>query len=95
MLTYSQEAIDKLVDIIYEKIKERFEKDLNEANVEFSRDGIITAVSDDGSLACVDVGFNILENIPNRSGGDLAEKDKVRVYYDRNTMKNAYIGFKF
>lgn len=104
MLSYSQESVDKLVDIIYEKIKERFEKELNDTNVEFSRDGIVTSVANEKNednvviktlTATVDVGFGILENIQNKSGEILSNGNKVRVFYDRNTMKNAYIGVKF
>lgn len=99
MLNYSQEAIDELVDIIYKKIKEKFEKELNEANVEFSRDGVVKSINEDGSIASVDIGDNVLENIPNKTGQVLTTDDinkgKVRIYYDRHTMKNAYIGMKY
>ncbi len=109
MLSYSQESIDKLVDIIYNKIKERFEKELNDTNVEFYRDGIVTSVVNETVVnetdannvvtktltATVDVGFDSLENIQNKSGEILVIGSKVRVFYDRNTMKNAYIGVKF
>ena len=100
MLKYSQEAIDELVQVIYEKIKEKFDKELNELNVEFSKSGIVVTRKNNSDStktlsASVDLGFVILEDVSNSSGELLKKGDKVRVFYDKRTMKNAYIGVKF
>ena len=100
MLKYSQEAIDELVQVIYEKIKKKFDEELNEANVEFSKSGIVVTPknNNDGTKtlsASVDLGFVTLEDVSNSSGELLKKDDKVRVFYDKRTMKNAYIGVKF
>ena len=70
------------------------------SNTEHYYNGVVTDVSDDGSLASVNIGDIELENIPNKSGEILSTETTdshasfVRVYTTTNTMTDAYIGRK-
>ena len=72
------------------------------SNTERYYNGIVTEISEDGTLATVDIGDMVLEGIPNKSGEELFIADKttgshasfVRVYTTTNTMTDAYIGIK-
>lgn len=91
--------LNELVDVIYKRIEEKFSKQLNDANVEFTYDGIIlSTVSDsDGNTthANVELPFCTLTELPNLCGCNLTVGDKVKIFYKKSNMSNAYIGAKF
>lgn len=96
--------IDELVDVIYQRIEEKFNKQLNAANVEFSYEGIvknpINITDSNGNVisttsADVELAFNTLTSLPNLSGSILIDGDKVKIFYNKSNMSNAYIGVKF
>ena len=96
--------IDELVDIIYQRIEEKFSKQLNSANVEFSYEGIVRNPinTQDGNgnvtattFADVELVFNTLTSLPNLSGSILSNGDKVKIFYNKSNMSGAYIGVKF
>ena len=96
--------LNELVDIIYQRIEEKFSKQLNAANVEFSYEGIVRnpVNTDDGNgnvvattSADVELVFNTLTSLPNLSGSILADGDKVKIFYNKSNMSGAYIGVKF
>ena len=70
------------------------------SNTERYYNGVVTSINEDGSLATVNIGDIVLENIPNKSGETLFVKTAdshasfVRVYTTTNTMTDAYIGRK-
>lgn len=96
--------LNELVDIIYQRVEEKFNKKLNSSNIEFSYEGIvknpINTEDDDGNVtattsADVELAINTLLSLPNLSGSILNEGDKVKVFYSKSNIGNAYIGVKF
>lgn len=104
MSNINSSLLDELVDIIYQRIEEKFNKQLNSANVEFSYEGIVRnpvqTTDSSGNVigttsADVELAFNTLTSLPNLSGSILAEGNKVKIFYNKSNMSNAYIGVKF
>lgn len=96
--------LNELVDVIYQRIEEKFSKQLNQANVEFSYEGVVrnpVNVTDSNSnvvattSADVELAFNTLTSLSNLSGSILADGDKVKIFYNKSNMSGAYIGVKF
>ena len=96
--------LDELVDVIYQRIEEKFSKQLNSANVEFSYEGVVrnpVQVKDSNdnitstTSADVELAFNTLTSLPNLSGSILADGNKVKIFYNKSNMSGAYIGVKF
>lgn len=95
--------LDELVDIIYQRVEEKFSKQLNLANVEFSYEGVVRnpVNTQDGNgntittSADVELAFNTLTALPNLSGNILSNGDKVKIFYNKSNMSGAYIGRKF
>lgn len=90
MVNISNEILDDFRNIIDNIIEERFELFVSKANIEFFYDGVVTATS--GTNAKVDLGFQITEFIPNRTGETLNVGNKVRVYSGKSTLVGAFIG---
>lgn len=88
------DLIKQVVDAILERIYETSRKQINNTNIELTSQGIITALSDDGNSATVDVGFTTTEYLPNYSGSTLAVGSVVKIYYDKPDMRDAYIGVR-
>ena len=103
-MSHNKHIKPELVDIIYQRIEEKFSKQLNSANVEFSYEGIVrnpVQVKDSNdnitgtTSADVELAFNTLSSLPNLSGSTLYDGNKVKIFYDKSNMSNAYIGVKF
>lgn len=103
-MNIDSKLLDELVDIIYQRIEEKFSKQLNSANVEFSYEGIVRnpvqTTDSSGNVtgttsADVELAFNTLSSLPNLSGSTLYDGNKVKIFYDKSNMSNAYIGVKF
>lgn len=90
MANVNNEVLDDFRNIINNIIKEQFEIFISKANIEFFYDGVVTAIS--GTNAKVDLGFQITEFIPNRTGETLNVGNKVRVYSGKSTLVGAFIG---
>ncbi len=84
-------VLDELIDVIYQRIEQKFAKQLNTSNVEYAYSGIVLGV-DDAGLVNVDIGLSTTGYIPNRSGETLKKGDTVKVFTDRTNMVGAYIG---
>lgn len=95
----NESVINELVDVIYERIEQKFAKQLNTSNVEFCKYGIIKEINTSNNTANVEINFSESGFIPNNTGLTLGTSlvvgDKVKVFYDNNNMKNLYIGQKF
>lgn len=89
----NKELLDEFVELIYSRIKENFDKELNKANTEFYSEGLVESV--DGDYATVKLSFCTTDLLPNLSGKSLSEGDKVKIYYNKNNMVGAYIGVAF
>lgn len=96
--------LNELVDVIYQRIEEKFSKQLNAANVEFSYEGVVrnpvNTTDSNGNItattsADVELAFNTLTSLPNLSGKILSDGNKVKIFYNKSNMSNAYIGVKF
>lgn len=85
--------IDELVEIIYQKIEDKFKKMLNNSNTEFSYNAYVSSRDKDSNLFTVIGQFGEL-TLPNSTGQDLSVNDKVKVYSDKGNMVGAYIGTK-
>ena len=90
----NDKLVKQVVDALFERVNQLIIKKINNTNVELSSIGIITEVSSDNTLAKVDVGFAITDDIPNCSGETLAEGCVVKIYYDKPDMQDAYIGVR-
>ena len=88
------DLLKQIVDAIFERIDERIKKKINNTNIELTSQGIVSAISDDGKNATVDVGFTTTEYLPNYSGSALAVGSVVKIYYDKPDMRDAYIGVR-
>lgn len=104
MQNIDNSLLNELVDVIYQRIEEKFNKQLNSANVEFSYEGVARNpenISDgNGNItatksADVELAFKTLSSLPNLSGDILADGDKVKIFYNKSNMSSAYIGVKF
>lgn len=86
--------LDELVEVLYKKIEEKFNKKLNESSVEFTSDGIVVASSEvaHGSTTQVQLAFVTTHLIPNLTGQPIKNGQKVRVFYSKNNLSDAYIG---
>lgn len=90
---FDSQLIDELVEVICKKIDERFKKNLNMSNVEFCKDGIVRSELDVPNGAYTDVEMSgYTYSLMNKSGQILTNGSTVRVFYDNENMKNAYIG---
>lgn len=95
--------INELVDVLYQKIEEKFMKQLNLANVEFCNEGVVrnpvnTTDSNSNTVttsADVELAFNTLTSLPNLTGCVLADGNRVKIFYNKTNMSGAYIGVKF
>ena len=98
MNNISNETMDRLVDIICDKVLSIIRRELNQTNMEFARSGVVleATTADDGTRTCkVDLGFGETETIPNLTGQDLATGQKVKVYSDKQDLVGAYVGTAF
>lgn len=89
----SNSLIDELVEIIYQKIEDKFKKMLNNSNTEFSYNAYVTSRNNSEKIATVKGQFGEL-TLPNSTGQDLSINDRVKVYSDKGNMVGAYIGTK-
>ena len=85
--------IDELVEIIYQKIEDKFKKMLNNSNTEFAYNAYVVSRDNSEKIATVSGQFGEL-TLPNATGQDLNENDRVKVYSDKGNMVGAYIGTK-
>ena len=85
-------VLDELIDVIYQRIEQKFAKQLNTSNVEYAYSGIVLSADNDAGTANVDIGLSTTGNIPNLSGELLSAGDTVKVFADRTNMVGAYIG---
>lgn len=85
--------IDELVEIIYQKIEDKFKKMLNNSNTEFSYNAYVDSSDNSKKIATVIGQFGEL-TLPNSTGQDLSKNDRVKVYSDKGNMVGAYIGTK-
>ena len=92
---FSDDKLQSLVDVIYDKVLAQIRLELNDSNVEFCCTGVVASVDTTNNKATVDIGFCITENIPNLSDKTLSVNNVVKVFYDKYDMRNAYIGLKF
>ena len=90
-----ENLINELVEIIYKKIEDKFSKNINNTNVEFCSEGIVTSVDSTANTATVSLAFVTTDTLPNLSGNNLQVGDKVRIFYNKRNMSDAYIGVKF
>ena len=96
METYNSKKIEELVELIYQRIEENFDKKINNSNVEMTWTGIVLSFNSTANTANVSLPFGeTLENIPNLSGTTLNQGQKVKVYADKLNMINAYVGTAF
>lgn len=91
----NEELIKQFVDVVFERVGKQISKQLNNTNIEFSSLGVVKTVFSDESSAIVDLGYVVTDKIPNLSGEELVEGAVVKVFYDKNDMRNAYIGVRF
>ena len=56
--------------------------------------GFVVGVSEDNSIATVQIDNITLNDLPNKTGETLEENSFVRVYTTSPTMTDAYIGVK-
>lgn len=87
-------VLDELIDTIYQRIEQKFAKQLNASNVEYAYSGIVLSADNEAGVANVDIGSSTTGNIPNRSGESLAQGNTVKVFADKSNMVGAYIGVK-
>lgn len=87
--------LDELVEIIYQRIEEKFKKQLTNSNVEFSYDGIVRSIDSVNNTANIELGFGVVENLPNLTGDTISVNDKVRIFYNKSNLGTGYIGVKF
>ena len=90
----SDEIINKFVDTLFQKVSTQINNQINTANIEFCSMGIVVSISEDNANAKVDLGFTTTDFIPNLSGDSLAVGSVVKVFYDDNTLRNAYVGLR-
>lgn len=88
----SMKNIDAFVQAISGIIKETLQTMQNRTEQYY--DGIVTVVSSDNTVASVDIGDAIFENLPNKTGEPLSKDDAVRIFTTTITNSDAYIGVK-
>lgn len=101
MLDIDDSVLDEFIDILYKRMEQKFSKQLNTANVEYSFSGVIKEIDISTNKAVVDIGHSITDYIPNNTGvalgtneNNLKVGDVVKVYSDRKNIANSYIGVK-
>lgn len=88
------DSLNELAELIANKVKKIILSELNNSSVEFSKTGVVVSIDDDGTYT-VDTAFSTVSGLPNLSGEDLMDDDKVKIFYDGSDMRGAYIGVKF
>ena len=99
MQEIDKSLLNELIEIIYQRIEEKFKKQLNNSNIEFSYDGIVRCGDSEsvphGATTNVELAFGALRAVQNLSGVALSNNDKVRIFYNKNNVGKSYIGVKF
>lgn len=88
---------DKIFDDFREtliSLIKKYSKESLPQNMEYVYDGVVVAVSEDNKSASVDIGYDTIKGILNKSGETLYISDKVRVYTKNNELNSSFIGVK-
>lgn len=93
-MSVDDKLLDDLANALIKLQLKGFTSELNKANVERYRNGIVTDINDDGT-ATVELAFCTLENVPNFSGSTLNSNQKVKIFYNNKNMADCYIGAAF
>ena len=101
---FSDDKLQSLVDVVYDKVLAQIRLELNDSNVEFCCTGVVKSVDTTNNKATVDVGFcttELIKNLTNKTltttnttNETLTTGDTVKIFYDKYDMRNAYIGLK-
>lgn len=96
MKEIDKDLADNVANKMFELIKKTASKTINDTNVEFYQNGIVTIAPTDSSIyATVQLSFGSTIRAANRSGDTLSVGDRVRVYSDKQSLTNVYIGTKY
>ena len=79
-MNINENLINELVDIIYQKIEAKFNKNINQNNIEFYSEGIVKSVNNDAKTAVIQLSFCDTDELPNLTGDSLSIGDKVKVF---------------
>ena len=94
---YDKNLIQQFISELYKYANKNYDRNFSKSNIERFRFGIVQSANNDKKTAVVEFtcySENTVENLKNLSGEDLSVGDTVKVFYDNNNMKNAYIGLK-
>lgn len=90
-----EELLNQLVEVIYKRIEERIISQIYKANVELNAEGIVKEISSNNKSAIIETAFARTDHIPNLTGDTLTVNNKVKIFYNRRDMSDAYIGVKY
>lgn len=96
-IPFDTALVEQLVDVLYKQLTNEYSSTLSNANIEKFSFGIVKSADNEAKTAIVEfTSYNgeLTETLNNLTGLELSEGDTVKVFYDNNNMKNAYIKIK-
>ena len=97
-MTYDEGLLEQVVAELKKQANKIANDNIQSANMERFKFGIVKSADNVNKTALVaftNYAGEFSDTFPNMCGEDLASGDTVKVFYDNDNMKNAYIKIKY
>ena len=97
-LNYDEGLLEQIVAELRKQADEIANKNIQAANMERFKFGIVKSADNTSKTALVkfsNYSGEFSDTFPNMCGEDLTVGDTVKVFYDNDNMKNAYIKIRY